>query len=618
MAAAESARNVHIKEFLQTQQKYVDTLRSLFVDVIGPLIDSGVSQKKLDDMFGVHKLLLGKHQLFLTKFQQAVTQDSEGTLLGTVLSDHFRDLRLFTDVINREEEIRNEFDLLKKSGHQIGKEQSRRVTQAVIGPMQIATRYPLLMKDIMKASKKEGATDLKFLERAKRVLDETVETLNEAKRSYDNKNRIKAIQRQMDKPDLLPEIRTGKLLCKEGFLFSKFIPYIFALKGTSLRKFANDKDYNNNDPVEEYSMAKSQVHTKIEGGNYPCKIIVETPDTKIVLYTDDHTVMNDWVQAFGKVKHLDEENLASQYRVLYHETDCLFMKRQEGNVFQKYRLFLFNDCLIIAAEGGPNIANFRHENLGIVKQGSFRTRRKTTTRGHRDTIGSVAVSSRRNTAAAHVNRASVAAVDGYQHLETLFFFENMDVSQSKFNAEYLIHIKYTFSDDLEKEYVLAFRDGSMQEREDKWDQWFHHLERAKKKFQSMMNLSSHESNAVQEYYGKIVRSADRLPRRMVANLEQLHNLLLETINRIKPQLEDSEVAVKKDVDEIITILDKLTPLDQDSDEYFKLYDTLLEKEKQLEAVFNTQLTGFMRDIAIITEKESEVAHIRGGTIFRLL
>ena len=76
---------------------------------------------------------------------------------------------------------------------------------------------------------------------------------------------------------------------------------------TSLRKFANDKDYNNNDPVEEYSMAKSQVHTKIEGGNYPCKIIVETPDTKIVLYTDDHTVMNDWVQAFGKVKHLDEE-----------------------------------------------------------------------------------------------------------------------------------------------------------------------------------------------------------------------------------------------------------------------------------------------------------------------
>ena len=50
----------------------------------------------------------------------------------------------------------------------------------------------------------------------------------------------------------------------------------------------------------------------------------------------------------------------------------------------------------------------------------------------------------------------------------------------------------------------------------------------------------------------------------------------------------------------------------------RLYDTLLEKEKQLEAVFNTQLTGFMRDIAIITEKESEVAHIRGGTIFRLL
>merc|ERR1719270_2428966 len=93
-----------------------------------------------------------------------------------------------------------------------------------------------------------------------------------------------------------------------------------------------------------------------------------------------------------------------------------------------------------------------------------------------------------------------------------------------------------------------------------------------------MNLSSHESNAVQEYYGKIVRSADRLPRRMVANLEQLHNLLLETINRIKPQLEDSEVAVKKDVDEIITILDKLTPLDQNSDEYFKLYDTLLENE----------------------------------------
>ena len=61
---------------------------------------------------------------------------------------------------------------------------------------------------------------------------------------------------------------------------------------------------------------------------------------------------------------------------------------------------------------------------------------------------------------------------------------------------------------------------------------------------------------------------------MVANLEQLHNLLLETINRIKPQLEDSEVAVKKDVDEIITILDKLTPLDQDSDEYFKYFHFL--------------------------------------------
>lgn len=135
------------------------------------------------------------------------------------------------------------------------------------------------------------------------------------------------------------------------------------------------------------------------------------------------------------------------------------MKRQDGNVFKKYHLLLFNDCLIVASDGGPNIGNDRHQNLGIVKQGSFRARRKTTQRGHRDTIGAVDIS-RRQTRAAHERKAGAlrqsVAGDGYQHLETLFFFDSMQIDQSKFNAEYLIHIKYQFSDDLEKEYVLAF------------------------------------------------------------------------------------------------------------------------------------------------------------------
>jgi len=613
--AKQSLRDIHMNEFLEKEQNYVEKLRSLFGEIVNPMLDAGVSPSKLDEMFGQHKILLGKHQLFYTKFFRAAKGGESS--LGQILMDHFRDLRLFSDVINREEEIRKDFDMLQAKGHKVSTDQGRIFKQTILGTMQIVTRYPLLMKDIIKASRKEGASDILALEAAKGVLDETVDTLNELKRGYDNRKRIREIQRKMPFVDLLPVVRQGRLFCREGYVFSKWTSYIFALKGTSLRKFINEDAYNRNEFVEEHSVQSSSVDHRIEGGNrYSCKIIITTtnPTNKLQLFTNDTIEMSNWVESLKKVGDLRIESLASDYRVLLQETDMLYMKKQDKAVFSRYHLFLFNDCIIIAAEGSA-MPGDRKEILGVNRQGSFRMRRKPSSRGHRDTIGDT-VARRRNQTAPQRAAAKTVAGDEFQHIETLFFFSDMEISQSKFNAEYLIHIRYKFSDDLEQEYVLAFRDGSMHERAQKWEQWYNYLTNAHEKFMNMIKLSK-SPQEVSNYCRKIDRISHKKAGN-VSNLEKLEELLQQTLEQLEPSLLHAEKAVKKDVDDTILLMDSMDQVDSESAEYEELSRQLRARQEAMNKIFKNQLTQTMKDVTNIRQKLAEVSHIRGGTIFKLL
>eukprot|EP00494_Astrolonche_serrata_P022318 UN22575 len=106
--------------------------------------------------------------------------------------------------------------------------------------------------------------------------------------------------------------------------------------------------------------------------------------------------------------------------------------------------------------------------LGLIRQGSFRTRRTTTT-------------TRKGSPSLY------HSVGGWRYSETLFF-TGMEVSKSKFNAEFLIHLNYKVAEGFEKEYVLTFRDGSMDDRKTKWNNWYIYLHKAQRKFKNMVDV----------------------------------------------------------------------------------------------------------------------------------
>eukprot|EP00494_Astrolonche_serrata_P022316 UN22573 len=123
--------------------------------------------------------------------------------------------------------------------------------------------------------------------------------------------------------------------------------------------------------------------------------------------------------------------------------------------------------------------------LGLIRQGSFRTRRTTTTtrKGSPSLYHSASVISRRNTEHAGLG----GRIGGWRYSETLFF-TGMEVSKSKFNAEFLIHLNYKVAEGFEKEYVLTFRDGSMDDRKTKWNNWYIYLHKAQRKFKNMVDV----------------------------------------------------------------------------------------------------------------------------------
>ena len=67
------------------------------------------------------------------------------------------------------------------------------------------------------------------------------------------------------------------------------------------------------------------------------------------------------------------------------------------------------------------------------------------------------------------------------------FLKKLEIEKDRFNAEYLIHLKY-MDEEYEKGYVITFRDGSLEDREKKWAEWHGYLEDARTKFQEMIQL----------------------------------------------------------------------------------------------------------------------------------
>eukprot|EP00494_Astrolonche_serrata_P023501 UN23759 len=76
--------------------------------------------------------------------------------------------------------------------------------------MQRLTRYPLLLKDIIKEASKKQLPCINDLKKCAELMETTTEGVNDAKRAHENKARLTELHKRMnDQVNLLPVVQSG-------------------------------------------------------------------------------------------------------------------------------------------------------------------------------------------------------------------------------------------------------------------------------------------------------------------------------------------------------------------------------------------------------------------------
>eukprot|EP01080_Neovahlkampfia_damariscottae_P010376 gene10376-2905_t len=205
-------RNQIIREFVKTEQSYVNGLSELKKYYIDPLrhnlMDTKVKKKKMTEndmntIFGNAEHILTVHQVFLVGLNLRL---SEWPMCNI---EYISYVNSYDDAVDRLREIRKSSNDFEKLCQAMKKKTTGNLDlqSLIILPVQRLPRYILLLRELIKNTDKSHV-DYQNLISAKLKIEQVTKEINEKKRQHEHGQLVKRVSKDLDIVDLDIEKRT--------------------------------------------------------------------------------------------------------------------------------------------------------------------------------------------------------------------------------------------------------------------------------------------------------------------------------------------------------------------------------------------------------------------------
>lgn len=220
-AKRERLRVQSVAELKTTEQDYVKDLEILINTFLLPLRSLHSSFKippqDIDQLFSCVEILITVNQEVLQNFEKGETVASVFKRMSPYLkmySTYCTNQPAALDRLDRLNKYNSDFQ--KFCAAKLAEPQTRglQLRDFLIKPVQRLCKYPLLLREVLRHTD-PGSPEYKEIEEAKRLLDATVDQVNEHSRLKENQMKVIEVQEKLDGYPT-PLVEPQRRLCKEG------------------------------------------------------------------------------------------------------------------------------------------------------------------------------------------------------------------------------------------------------------------------------------------------------------------------------------------------------------------------------------------------------------------
>eukprot|EP01114_Cavostelium_apophysatum_P021880 TRINITY_DN7755_c0_g1_i4.p1 TRINITY_DN7755_c0_g1~~TRINITY_DN7755_c0_g1_i4.p1 ORF type:complete len:832 (-),score=265.47 TRINITY_DN7755_c0_g1_i4:186-2681(-) len=303
-----------VKEIVVTEQHYVNALRIMVKNFVGPLYESHrgkdpiVPVEKIITIFGGVEKLLDYHE----RFYQAMKErqkvwDNKKTLFGDLFIKEADFLVLYSHYVNnynyaietlkKEQSTNSAFAKFISKCEQAPECKLKDLASFLIEPIQRIPRYQLLLRDLIKHTSSVHL-DYGNLDKASQKIEGIAKYINEQKRGAENMAHVAALQRQLTgkSVDITKRkfVRDGQMLIDDGSGKNLVLCHVFLFQDVLLVcEEVKKKDTVKYKVHDQHNL--SQVVISSDADNSVVRIMTEKKTLTLFAAKNDK---NAWVEAF--------------------------------------------------------------------------------------------------------------------------------------------------------------------------------------------------------------------------------------------------------------------------------------------------------------------------------